>query len=326
MSAAPVRLGWWLSSEEHDPRDLVRHARDAERAGFRTAMISDHLRPWVPSQANAAHVWTVVGAIAGATDAMEVGTGVTAMVHRSSPVAIAHAAATAAVMFDGRFFLGVGTGERLNEQAFGSRWPRAGERRERLAEGVGLIRKLCAGENVNHRGSHWAVENLRLATLPATPPRILVAAGGQRSAALAGEIGDGMIGVAPDGRLVDVFRSVSTRDEAPVVGQLHLSIAADLDAARDNAWRWWPNGVVPPKLLGELAQPDEFEAVAEAIGPPGIDKAVLCTTDAAPVIAAVDRFVGAGFDTVYLHQVGPDQARLAALASNELFAHYASPP
>jgi len=119
---------------------------------------------------------------------------------------------------------------------------------------------------------------------------------------------------------------VSPRADAPVVGQLHISIAADLDAARDNAWRWWPNGVVPPKLLGELAQPDEFEAVAEAIGPAGIDKAVLCTTDAVPVIAAIDRFVGAGFDTVYLHQVGPDQARLAALASNELFAHYASPP
>jgi len=321
MTEPGVRLGWWLSSEEHDPRDLVRHARAAEDAGFTTALISDHLRPWVPSQANAAHVWTVLGAIAHVTDAMEVGTGVTAMMHRTSPIVLAHAAATAAVMFEGRFFLGVGTGERLNEQAFGERWPRAGERRDRLAEGVALIRRLCSGENVNHRGA-WAVENLRLATLPAAPPRIFVAASGKRSAALAGEIGDGMIGVAPDGSIVDVFRSTSSAD-TPVVGQLHVSLAADLETARESAWTWWPNAVVPPSLLGELARPEEFEAVADAIGPAGIDKAVLCATGAAPVIAAIDRFVGAGFDTVHLHQVGPDQARLAAMATGELFPHYA---
>lgn len=324
MTRPGVRLGYWLSSEEHDPRDLVRHANAAEKAGFDTAMISDHLRPWVPSQANAGHVWTVLGAIAGATDAMELGTGVTAMVHRASPVAVAHAAATAAVMFEGRFFLGVGTGERLNEQAYGRRWPRAGERRDRLAEGVDILRRLFDGENVNHRGPNWAVENLRLATLPATPPRILVAASGTRSAALAGEIGDGMIGVVPDARLVEVFRSLSTRTDAPVVGQLHVSLAGDLETARGNAWQWWPNGVVPPSLLGELARPEEFEAVADAIGSGGIDKAVICATDAAPVVAAIDRFVGAGFDTVYLHQIGPDQARLTAMAREELFAHYAN--
>src|SRR2546423_1318123 len=131
MTSPTLRLGWWLSSEEHDPRELVRHAIKAEAAGFRTAMISDHLRPWVPAQANASHVWTVLGAIANATDQLELGTGVTALVHRSSPIVVAHAAATAAVMFEGRFFLGVGTGERINEQAFAERWPRAGERRDR---------------------------------------------------------------------------------------------------------------------------------------------------------------------------------------------------
>jgi len=324
MIPSGVRLGWWLSSEEHDPRDLVRHASLAEDAGFETALISDHLRPWVPSQANAAHVWTVLGAIAHVTDGMEVGIGVSAMVHRTSPIVLAHAAATACVMFEGRFFLGVGTGERLNEQAFGERWPTAGERRRRLAEGIGLIRRLCSGDTVNHRGE-WTVEQLRLATLPAAPPRIFVAASGRRSAALAGEIGDGLIGVTPDGNIVDVFRSTSP-SPGRVVGQLHVSLAADLDTARESAWTWWPHAVVPPSLLGELARPEEFEAVADAIGPAGIDKAVVCATGAAPVIAAIDRFVGAGFDTVYLHQVGPDQARLAAMANGELFPHFTRRP
>src|SRR4051794_21112844 len=112
MSEPPVRLGWWLSSEEHDPRDLVAQASSAERSGFRTAMISDHLQPWVPHQGNASFVWMVIGAIANATSTLEVGTGVTAMVHRNHPISVAHAAATAAVMLEGRFFLGVGVGER----------------------------------------------------------------------------------------------------------------------------------------------------------------------------------------------------------------------
>src|SRR5690349_20064423 len=130
--AGQVRLGWWLSSEEHDPRDLVRQSQAAESVGITTAMISDHLRPWIRHTGHAPFVWTTLGAIAHATDEIEVGTGVTAMVHRVTPIAVAHAAATTAVLFEGRFFLGLGTGERLNEQAFGRRWPRPGERRARL--------------------------------------------------------------------------------------------------------------------------------------------------------------------------------------------------
>ena len=121
MSERPFRLGWWLSSEEHDPRHLVTHAVLAEAAGFETAMISDHLQPWVRHQGHGSFVWTVIGAIANATERLEVGTGVTAMVHRNNPVGVAQAACTAAVMLEGRFFLGVGSGERLSEQPFGER-------------------------------------------------------------------------------------------------------------------------------------------------------------------------------------------------------------
>jgi len=321
MSDPSVRLGWWLSSEEHDPRGLVAQAALAETCGFATAMISDHLQPWVRHQGHAAYVWAVVGAIANATTRLEVGTGVTSMVHRNHPITVAQAAATAAVLLEDRFFLGVGSGERLNEQAFGERWPRSGERRARLEEAVGMIRRLLLGDVVNARGESWSVEDLRLMTLPATPPPIYVAAAGKRSAKTAGEIGDGLIGVAADASVVDAFRGAGGADKR-CLGQLHVSLAATIDAAVDNAWEWWPQGVVPPSILGELAKPQDFEATSAAIGRDGITTTVVCAVDAAPVITAIDRFVAAGFDTVYLHQVGQDQQRLADLAKSELLVHY----
>ncbi len=316
-----VRLGYWLSSEEHDPRALVRHAAAAEATGVRTAMISDHLQPWVPAQGQASHVWTVLGGIAEATDELEIGTGVTAMVSRSSPIAIAHAAATAAVMLEGRFFLGVGTGERLNEQPFGERWPRGGERRQLLSDAVDLVRRLCAGELVTDRSSRWPVERLRLVTVPATVPDVYVAASGKKSARLAGQIGDGMIGVTPNAQLIDVFRGAGGTSK-PCIGQLHLSLAASVEEAIDQAWRWWPHTVVPPQLLGELGSPAEFEAIAEAVGPAPIGDTVVCATDTGPIIDAIDRFAAAGFDTVHLHQVGPDQQRLFDALASDLLPHY----
>src|SRR3990170_4423695 len=298
----PVRLGWWLSSEEHDPRRLVDAASRADAIGFDAVMISDHLLPWTPAQGHAAHVWTTIGAIARATERVEVGVGVTAMVSRNHPINVAHAAATAAVLLEGRFALGVGSGERLNEQAFGERWPRNGERRERLAEAIDVIRRLWSGETVSHRGPHWNVEHLTLYDRPAVPPPILVAAGGKRSARLAGEFGDGMIGVTPDAHLVAVFRG--TGGAGRCVGQVHVSLAATMDEAFDNAWTWWPNGAVAPVVLGELAQPEHFAAVAASACRESIGDVVVCATSAEPVVAAIDRFAGAGFDTVMLHQVG----------------------
>jgi G6PDH family F420-dependent oxidoreductase len=325
-----VRLGWWLSSEEHDPRRLVDHASMAEAAGFETAMISDHLQPWTRRQGQSSHVWTTLGAIANATDTIEMGTGVTALVERGHPINIAQAAATAAVMFEGRFFLGVGSGERLNEQPFGQRWPGAGERLDRLGEGIGLLKRLLSGENVNHRGEHWRVENLALTTRPAEPPPIFVAASGKRSAKLAGEMADGLIAVRPDATTVDTFLGCGGRDANGTagrcakrcVGQVHVSIASTIDEAIDTAKEWWPNSALPPAVLAEIARPEHFEVLTTDIGPDAIRASVVCAVDAQPVIFAIDRFVAAGFDSVYLHQVGPDQQRLADLARAELVPHY----
>src|SRR3954453_22856518 len=137
-----LQLGYFLSSEEHPPGALVEHVAAARAAGFASALISDHLQPWIPRQVGSPFVWAVIGAIAQAAPGMEVGTGVSAAVHRIHPVVLAHAAATASLLLDGRFFLGMGTGERLNEQVVGQRWPRAGERRQALEETLPLVRKL----------------------------------------------------------------------------------------------------------------------------------------------------------------------------------------
>jgi coenzyme F420-dependent glucose-6-phosphate dehydrogenase len=317
----PLRLGWWLSSEEHDPRHLVKHAVMAEATGFETAMISDHLQPWTRRQGQSGHVWTTVGAIANATETIEVGTGVTAMIHRAHPIAVAQAAATAAVMLDGRFFLGVGSGERLNEQPFGRRWPGAGERLDRLREGVEVVKRLLSGENVNHRGEHWRVENLALTTRPGVAPAIYVAASGPRSAALAGEVADGLIGVQPDVTVVDIFHGNGGRGKR-CIGQVHVSLAATMGQAVSTAREWWPNSALPPAILSELARPQDFEVLTTDVTDDAIRTSVVCADDGEPVIRAIDRFVAAGFDSVYVHQIGPDQQRLADLARTELFPHY----
>src|SRR3954468_636298 len=163
-----LELGYWLSSEEHGPHALVDHAVHAEEVGFRSAMISDHFHPWVRAQGESPFVWGVLGGIAHATSALRIGTGVTAPIIRMHPAIVAHAAATAAAMLEGRFFLGLGTGERLSEHVVGERWPGATERRAMLEEAVGVIRKLLAGGNVNHVGAYFRVENAELFTRPVT--------------------------------------------------------------------------------------------------------------------------------------------------------------
>jgi G6PDH family F420-dependent oxidoreductase len=283
-------------------------------------MISDHLQPWVRKQGHAGHVWTTIGALANAVDGLEIGIGVVSMVHRWHPIVVAHAAATAAVLLEGRFFLGVGTGERLNEQPFADRWPRPGQRRDCLADAIDVIRRLWSGANVNHDGPVWRVENLSMWELPATPPPIYVAAAGRRSAALAAEAGDGMIAVAPDATLVDAYHGAS--GDGRCIAQLHVSVAATAEQAVETAWEWWPNGAIAPPVLSELARPEDFEAVAGTTQREAIHDTVVCTSDAEPIVNAIDRFVGAGFDTIYLHQVGPDQQRLTDLARTDLLPHY----
>src|SRR5215207_11233925 len=190
-------LGYALSSEEHGPTQLVRNAARAEQAGFSFALVSDHFHPWIDRQGESPFVWAVIGGIAEATERLRLGTGVTCPTIRMHPAIVAHASATAAVMMEGRFFLGVGSGENLNEHILGDRWPPTRDRLDMLEEAVELIRELWTGKLVSHRGRHYQVSNARLYTLPDAAPEIYVAAGGEASAELAGRIGDGLVLASP---------------------------------------------------------------------------------------------------------------------------------
>src|SRR3954464_5938332 len=193
-----IELGYALSSEEHSPNDLVRNARLAEETGFTFALISDHYHPWVDAQGQSPFVWSVIGAIAQATERLRLGTGVTCPPIRIHPAIIAQAAATSQVMMEGRFFLGVGTGEELNEHVTGARWPGPQARLELLEEAIEVLRLLWQGGYQSHYGKHYTVEQARIYTLPEEPPAIAVAAAQPNAAKLSGRLGDAFITTSPD--------------------------------------------------------------------------------------------------------------------------------
>src|SRR5829696_3306254 len=193
-----TEFGYALSSEEHPPHALVENARKAEDLGFEFAMISDHFHPWTDRQGSSPFVWSVIGAISHATERIRLGTGVTCPTIRTHPAIVAHAAATSAVLMEGRFFLGVGSGENLNEHILGDHWPAPDERLEMLEEAIAVMRLLWQGGYQTHYGKHYPVKNARLYTLPDEPPPIYVSGFGSKSAQLAGRTGDGYCGVEPD--------------------------------------------------------------------------------------------------------------------------------
>src|SRR3954466_9245154 len=201
-----VELGYTLSSEEHPPNDLVRNARAAEEAGFEFLSISDHFHPWTDNQGQSAFVWSVIGAVANATERIRLGTGVTCSTIRIHPAIIAQAAATAQVMMEGRFYLGLGTGEELNEHVVGARWPGPQERLEMLEGAIEILRLLWQGGYQSHYGKHYSVEQARIYTLPDEPPPIAIAAAQPKAAELAGRTGDALIAVSPERETVEQFR------------------------------------------------------------------------------------------------------------------------
>jgi coenzyme F420-dependent glucose-6-phosphate dehydrogenase len=319
-SATRPELGYWLSSEEHPPDHLVANAVAAERAGFATAMISDHFHPWTPRQGQSPFVWTVLGAIAMQTERLRIGTGVTAPIARVHPLVIAHAAATVEILMPGRFFLGLGAGERLNEQVVGGTWPTAPVRRAMLEEAVDVIRRLWSGKTVTHDGDHFQVERARLFTRPDTAPPIVIATGGKKTAELAGRIGDGIVGVAADPTIVEAFEGAGGTGK-PRYAQLHVCWGESASEARATALDWWPNAAIPAPLLGELATPSQFAATAALVTEDAVAEQVVCGPDADRYLTAIDRFVAAGFTTIYLHQAGPDQLGFLDFARRELLDH-----
>ena len=306
-SPVTIELGYQLSSEEHPAPDLVGYARRAEEAGFSYAVISDHFHPWTHRQGQAPFVWAVLGAIAQATGRLRLGTAVTAPIRRTPPHLVAQAAATVATLLPGRFFLGVGTGENLNEHITGEWWPPSDVRREMLEEAIAVIRKLWAGGTVEHFGRHYAIDNARIYSRPSEPPPILVAAGVKAAAELAGRTGDGLIAVEPSEVLVQAFDDAGGQGR-PRYRQLDVCVAGDEAEARRIAHaQWTAPAAIPPRLLPKLRVPADFEAVAELMGEGHVCERVICSAEADAHIDKIKEFANAGFDHVHVHQVGADQ-------------------
>jgi len=299
-------FGYTLSSEEHAPPALVRDATRAEDSGFDFVSISDHYHPWVSAQGHSPFVWSVLGAIAASTSSVQVGVGVTCPIIRIHPAIIAQAAATTSLLFDGRFFLGLGTGEALNEHIAGGRWPPPAVRREMLEEAVEIMRKLFTGDTVEYRGEHYEVDNARLFDPPTSDLPLVVSGFGPEAAALAGRIGDGFWGNAPDPELVGEFDAAG--GTGPRYAQLNVCWAPSEEQARRTVHETWPNSAVPGQLSQDLPTWTHFEQATQIVTEDDATKSVPCGPDIAEeVVKSVHQYVEAGYDHLYFHQIGDDQ-------------------
>jgi coenzyme F420-dependent glucose-6-phosphate dehydrogenase len=312
-----MELGYALSSEEHAPSDLVRHARLAEEAGLGFGLISDHIHSWTNRQGHSAFVWGVLGGIAQATSKFRIGTGVTCPLIRIHPAIVAHAAATAACLMPGRFFLGVGTGENLNEHVLGAKWPAPDERLEMLEEAVELMRLLWQGDYQTHRGKHYTVENLRIFDLPEEPIEIAVAAMQPNAAELAGRIGDALVNVAPKEEIIEKFDAAGGKGK-PKYGQVTVCWASSKDEAKRTAFELWPNALVEGSASQELPLPSDFEQLVEGRDPDELEDTLTLGPDPDEYLDELNEYDEAGYTHVYIHQIGPDQKGFLNFAKSEL--------
>jgi G6PDH family F420-dependent oxidoreductase len=313
-----AEFGYALSSEEHAPLTLVENAAKAEGAGFEFLMISDHYHPWTDTQGNSPFVWGVIGAIAQATERVWLGTGVTCPTIRIHPAVIAQAVATSAALMPGRFRLGVGTGENLNEHILGDRWPETDVRREMLEEAIEVMRLLWQGGMQSWRGKHYTVEQARIYSLPDEPPEILVAASGPKSVELAGRVGDGYVGLAPEKETVDRFKQ-SGGEGKPVVGQIEVCWAESEDAAVDTVHEWWPQTALSGELTYELKLPAHFEQACELVTKDDIrESPIPLGPDVDRHVEGIREFLDAGYTHVYVHQLGPDQDGMLSFYEREV--------
>jgi G6PDH family F420-dependent oxidoreductase len=301
-----VQIGYTMMTEQAGPRDLVEHVVEAERAGFDFSVTSDHYFPWLESQGHAPYAWSVLGAAAQATARIPLMTYVTCPTTRYHPAVVAQKAATLQLLSEGRFRLGLGSGENLNEHVVGGGWPSPQARLEMLEEAVEIIRELFGGGNVHHQGTHFEVANARLWDLPDEPPPIGVAVSGKRSCSLAGRLADLVIATEPEPELIEAFDRSGGRGK-PRVGQLPVCYDPDREAAVARAheqFRWalggWP-------VNAELPGPSGFEGATRYVTPEDTAGAIPCGDDVDTFMEAVRPYVEAGFTEIALVQVGGDQ-------------------
>ena len=301
-----MEIGYWLSSEEHSPSELVENAQRAEDAGFSYVLVSDHFHPWVNAQGHSPFVWGVIGAIAQATERIRLGTAVTCPLIRMHPVLVAQAAATSALLMEGRFFLGVGSGEALNEHVTGARWPRPDERLDMLDEALEIITKLWRGEYETYRGRHYTVEQARVYDLPDTPPELIVAAAAEQAAKLAAKWGDGMISTSPDSDVVEAYKQAGGRE--PIHGKVTGCFAASAEEATRIALERQPNTAMGGTISQDLSLPRDFETVAELVRAEDLQGAMSLGDDPGVWRDGIEQFEQLGFTHLCLHDVSENQA------------------
>jgi G6PDH family F420-dependent oxidoreductase len=295
-----TRYGYFLSCEEYAPEDLIGQARLAEEAGFDALWISDHFHPWLDEQGESGFVWSLIGAISQVTS-LPVTTAVTCPLIRQQPALVAQAAATSAILTRGKFTLGLGTGEALNEHILGGFWPGAEERLDMLEEAVEVIRDLLTGQLITHRGRHYTVETARLYSVPEVPPPVFLSGFGDKAIKLAARIADGYMCVQPNADFVRLYRESGGGDR-PVQGGLKVSWGPEEAQARKAMHRLWPTDVIPGESAQLLPMPRHFGQLAELVTEDMISAP--CGPDLDTHLNGVREYVEAGYDEVYIGQVG----------------------
>jgi len=307
-----VKLGYFLSTEEYGPKELVAQAAAAEQAGFEALWISDHFHPWNDTQGESPLVWSVIGALSQVCS-LPVTTAVTCPTVRVHPAVVAQAAATSAVLLDGRFTLGVGSGEALNEHILGDPWPPTEIRLAMLEEAVELIRRLWTGESVTHRGRFYTVDNARIYTRPDSPPPIYVSGFGPAATDVAARIGDGYITTTPDRELLDRFRTGS--GDKPAQAGVKVAYAPTEKEGVRHAHERWRNAGLPGELAQVLPTPAHFEQASELVTEEMTASSVSAGPDVEKHVQTMKEYVDAGFEEVYVANMGPQELTLQMIGT-----------
>ncbi|MAS55554.1 MAG: LLM class F420-dependent oxidoreductase [Pimelobacter sp.] len=319
-----TRFGYTLMTEQSGPRELVSYARQAEVAGFDFEVSSDHYSPWLTEQGHAPYAWTVLGAVAQATERVELMTYVTCPTMRYHPAVVAQKSATLQLLAEGRFTLGLGSGENLNEHVVGAGWPTVATRQSMLAEAIEIIRRLHTGELVDHRGEHFQVDSARIWDLPDDGVDLAVAVSGARSIEAFAPISDHLVAVEPDDSLVPTWNGVDGAprigpDGARAIGQIPICWGPDEAAAKELAreqFRWFAGGW---SVNADLPTPAGFAGASQFVTPDDVADNIPCGPDLDAIVEAVMAFKGAGFTDVALVQVGDEtQDRFLADAAGPL--------
>lgn len=307
-----IKFGYKLMTEEHGPKALVQNAVRAEEAGFDFVSISDHFHPWLEAQGHSPFAWSVLGAVAHATSRIGITTGLTCPIIRYHPAIIAQAAATIAIMSDGRFSLAVGAGERLNEHVTGARWPSLPERHAMLGEAIDIFRMLWEGGVKNHRGEYFVVDHAQLYDCPDTSIPVILGVSGEHSVALANAKADGIMATQPEADLVNGFKA------GPRYGEVALAYAATVEEGRRLAHERFRFSAFDWSVNSEIPAVNGFEAASQYVTPDNLADKISAGPDPKVHLEAIGKYIDAGFDHIVLTGIGPDQGGFARFFEKEL--------